>query len=78
MVAPPFQEEPMFERKVLLLTVAVALAATVTAQTIHQHSGPPPGRVTSFGFGPAANMIPAVKNAPFSGVAHFANRTDAR
>jgi hypothetical protein len=58
----------MFERKVLLLTVAVALAATVTAQTIHQHSGPPPGRVTSFGFGPAANMIPAIKNAPFSGV----------
>lgn len=58
----------MLDRKALLLVVTIALAGTATAQVSDQHSGPPGHVVSSFGFGPAANMIPAIRNAPFSGV----------
>lgn len=49
----------------LFVFATVALAA---AQS--QTTAPPPAQhtVVSFGFGPAANMISSIKNAPFSGV----------
>jgi hypothetical protein len=62
-----FQEEPMPDRKALLLIVAIALAGAATAQ-VTDHPEPPARHIVSFGFGPAANMIPAIKNAPFSAV----------
>jgi hypothetical protein len=59
----------MLKLEALLLIVTTALAGTATAQVTDQLSVPPPSHVvSSFGFGPAANMIPAIKNAPFSGV----------
>lgn len=58
----------MIDRKALLLIVATALARTGTAQVSDQHFVSPPGHVVSFGFGPAGNLIPPIKNAPFSGV----------
>jgi hypothetical protein len=59
----------MLDRKVLLLIVATALAGTGIAQVPDQHfSEPPSGRIVAFGFAPAANMIPAIRNAPFSGI----------
>lgn len=57
----------MLDRKALLLILTIALSGTATAQT-DQHFASPPGPIVSFGFGPAANMIPAIRNAPFSGV----------
>ena len=57
----------MLLRNVFLLVVTAALAGTVTAQRTNERSSSP-ARIVSFGFGPAANMIPAIKNAPFSGM----------
>lgn len=58
----------MLDRKALLLIVTTALAGAGTAQVTDQHFVSPPGNIVSFGFGPAANMIPAIRNAPFSAV----------
>src|SRR6516165_9270411 len=58
----------MLERKALLLFATVVLSTAARSQTTAPQSTSHPVRVVSFGFGPAANMISSVKNAPFSGV----------
>ncbi|HEY1860603.1 MAG TPA: hypothetical protein VGG61_09635 [Gemmataceae bacterium] len=58
----------MLERKALLLFATVALSTAARSQITAPQSASHPVPVVSFGFGPAANMISSVKNAPFSGV----------
>ncbi len=57
----------MIEHKALLLFVSATLALA-TAQSQTSARTPAQHTVVSFGFGPAANMISSIKNAPFSGV----------
>src|SRR3974390_3191286 len=49
----------------LFVFATVALAAAQSQSTAPQSAQ---HTVVSFGFGPAANMISSIKNAPFSGV----------
>jgi hypothetical protein len=58
----------MLERKALLLFATVALSTAARSQTTAPQPASHPVRVVSIGFGPAANMISSVTNAPFSGV----------
>jgi hypothetical protein len=60
----------MIEHRALLVFVfaSIALTAAAQSQSTAPESAAHPVPVVSFGFGPAANMISSIKNAPFSGV----------
>jgi len=58
----------MLECRALLLFATVTLSTLAQSQTTAPQPASHPVPVVSFGFGPAANMISSIKNAPFSGV----------